>query len=86
LLGKVLARAHNASGADIKGWVNGRDERLLDNLADFSQSYSRQVESDYREFTAKYPPAPPSEGKKKMKDKGNDKVSVADNVDGFFVR
>lgn len=60
LLGKVLARAHNSSGADLKGWVNGRDDQLLDNLGAFSQSYARQVESDFREFSAKYAPPPGS--------------------------
>lgn len=54
LLGKVLARAHNASGADLKAWVAGREELLLDNLEDFSQTYARQVESDYREFAVRY--------------------------------
>lgn len=54
LLGKVLARAHNSSGADIAAWVKGRDNELLDNLANFSQNYARQVESDFREFSAKY--------------------------------
>ncbi len=58
LLGKVLARAHNSSGADLAGWIDGRDNELLDNLASFSQNYARQVESDFREFSAKY--APPS--------------------------
>lgn len=52
-LGKVLARAHNASDADIKGWVNGRDKELLNNLESFVETYARQVESDYREFAGK---------------------------------
>ncbi len=60
LLGKVLARAHNSSNADIRGWVNSRDEQLLTNLEDFSQQYGRQVESDFREFTAKFAPPPGS--------------------------
>jgi uncharacterized protein (DUF2252 family) len=81
LLGKVLARAHNSSGADIQGWVNGRDEDLLKNLEGFSQTYARQVESDYREFVVKYPPpggSAPPEGKKKKK---------ADQAfDGFLLR
>ncbi len=54
LLGQVLARAHGSSGADIKGWVDGRESQLLGNLEKFSQTYARQVESDYREFAAKY--------------------------------
>lgn len=55
-LGKVLARAHNASQADIEGWVGGRDQQLLDNLEGFVETYARQVESDFREFSAKRPP------------------------------
>jgi uncharacterized protein (DUF2252 family) len=82
-LGKVLARAHNASGADIKGWVNGRDEQLLQNLESFSQTYARQVESDYREFAARYGPppgsTPPSEKTKKEK-------PVSESVNGFMIR
>jgi uncharacterized protein (DUF2252 family) len=85
LLGKVLARAHNASGADIRGWVNGRDEQLLDSLGSFSQTYARQVESDFREFTAKYPPALPSEEKKKDKDKAKE-AAAPQAFDGFLVR
>lgn len=54
LLGQVLARAHTSSGADISGWVAGRESQLLGNLEKFSQSYARQVESDYREFAARY--------------------------------
>ena len=81
LLGKVLARAHNSSKADIKGWVNGRDEQLLGNLEAFSVDYARQVESDFREFTLRFPPPPkpPSEGKKK-------KDAPPEVVDGFFLR
>ena len=52
-LGKTLARAHNSSGADLKSWIDGREGKLLDNLATFSQQYARQVESDYREFQAR---------------------------------
>ena len=85
LLGQVLARAHNASGADIKGWVDGRDEQLLGKLGDFSQTYARQVESDFREFTAKYPPAPPSEGKAEKKKAKAEKPAV-ETVDGFLLR
>lgn len=79
MLGKVLARAHNSSGADLKGWINGRDSLLLDNLATFSQSYGRQVESDYREFAARYGgtdpgPTPP------------DTPAGPAEVDGFILR
>jgi hypothetical protein len=80
-LGKVLARAHNSSGADLKAWVDGRDEQLLDNLASFSKTYARQVESDYRALAAKYPPAtePPDHGKKKKKNS----AGPPDSFDGF---
>lgn len=80
LLGKVMARAHNSSRADIKGWVNGRDEQLLGNLEAFSADYARQVESDFREFTLRFPPPakPPSEGKKKD--------APPEAVDGFLLR
>lgn len=50
-LGKLLARAHSASRADLKGWIAGRGEQLLDKLQSFSQIYARQVESDYRELS-----------------------------------
>lgn len=82
LLGKVLARAHNSSKADIKGWVNGRDEQLLANLDLFSQDYARQVESDFREFSLRYPapPKPPGgSGKGKVKQSPS-------SVDGFLLR
>lgn len=79
LLGKVLARAHTSSGADIRGWVAGRDGELLDNLENFSQSYARQVESDYREFIAKYPPVLDSSST------DTPALHVAGH-DGFFLR
>lgn len=82
LLGQVLARAHNSSQADIKGWVNGRDEQLLSNLETFSETYARQVESDFAELTLRFPPPPkpPGEGKKKKKD------ASPEAIDGFLLR
>lgn len=47
-LGQVLARAHSRSGEDLQAWVGGRDELFLARLEAFSQTYARQVESDYR--------------------------------------
>ncbi len=79
LLGKILARAHSASGADLKGWVNDREPELLGNLEAFSQTYARQVESDFREFVIKYPPAGDPPGERKP-DKPNE------NLDGFLIR
>ncbi|MFA7481834.1 MAG: DUF2252 family protein [Vulcanimicrobiota bacterium] len=53
-IGKLLARAHSGSKADIKGWVDSREDQLLENLVSFSRTYARQVESDFREWQAKY--------------------------------
>lgn len=55
-IGRVLARAHGKSGADLKGWIDGKTDDFLDNLGDFSKSYARQVESDYRAWTKEYAP------------------------------
>lgn len=81
-LGQVLARAHASSGADISGWVDGRDQQLLDNLSSFSQTYARQVESDFRAFVAKYPPpeAPPSPPQ------AQEKSGSTSDIDGFLLR
>lgn len=79
LLGQVLARAHASSGADIAGWVDGREPTLLDNLESFSQLYSRQVESDFREFSAKY-----GGGSGGGSEPPQEKKSSA--VDGFLLR
>lgn len=53
-LGQLLARAHGRSGADLKGWVNGQEKTLVENLETFSRSYARQVESDFREWQSRY--------------------------------
>lgn len=55
-IGRVLAHAHSRSGVDLKAWVAGREELLLDNLANFTRSYARQVESDFREWRDRYNP------------------------------
>lgn len=78
LLGKVLARAHNSSGADIRGWVDGRNEQLLGNLEAFSQQYGRQVESDFREFSSKFAPPPGSTPPPP-------ETSPSSSIDGFFL-
>lgn len=79
LLGKVLARAHNSSGADIRGWVNSRDEQLLSNLENFSQQYGRQVESDFREFSSRFAPPPGSTPPPPQN-------STSHTIDGFFLK
>ena len=56
-IGKLLARAHNKSGADIKGWIGNRDEEFVGKLVAFSRGYARQVESDYREWKSRYAPS-----------------------------
>jgi hypothetical protein len=86
LLGKVLARAHGTSGADIKGWVDGRDQQFLANLGDFSQAYARQVESDYREFAARF--APPSGGTPPPSDQpmAPELEKAPQAVDGYLLR
>ena len=53
-IGKLLARAHSASGADLKGWVGDREEAFVGKLVEFSRGYARQVESDYREWKSRY--------------------------------
>ncbi len=47
-IGQVLARAHTRSGADLKAWVSGREDLLVENLSRFTRHYARQVESDFR--------------------------------------
>lgn len=56
-IGKLLARAHSAGGADVKGWIGDRKELFLDKLGQFTQTYARQVESDFRQWQARYAPA-----------------------------
>jgi uncharacterized protein (DUF2252 family) len=53
-IGQLLARAHNNSGADIKGWIGYREKPFLGKLVQFSQKYARQVESDFREWQSRY--------------------------------
>ena len=53
-IGQLLARAHNQSGADIKGWIGYREKPFLGKLVRFSQQYARQVESDFREWQSRY--------------------------------
>lgn len=53
-IGRVLARAHGKSGADIKGWIGYQEDRFLSKLIGFSRSYARQVESDFREWRKRY--------------------------------
>ncbi len=53
-IGRVLARAHSKSGADIKGWVGSQEDTFLKKLVQFSRTYSRQVESDFREWEKQY--------------------------------
>ena len=56
-IGKLLARAHSKSGADLKGWIGDREEAFVGKLVEFSRGYARQVESDYREWKSRYSPA-----------------------------
>ena len=42
------------SGADLKGWVDGQEKTLVENLGKFSRQYARQVESDFREWQSRY--------------------------------
>ncbi|MFN8612322.1 MAG: DUF2252 family protein [Vulcanimicrobiota bacterium] len=48
-VGKVLAQAH-ASGSDpaqVRDWIDGREDKLAANLLKFSSSYAEQMEQDY---------------------------------------
>ena len=58
-MGKLLARAHSKSGADLKGWIGRKEDKFLSKLVRFSRTYARQVESDYREWNSRYG-TPPS--------------------------
>lgn len=53
-LGRLLARTHHHSGADLRAWVDGQEDKLITNLVDFSRRYARQVESDFREWKRRY--------------------------------
>jgi Uncharacterized protein conserved in bacteria (DUF2252) len=53
-LGRVMARAHGRSGADIKGWIGDHQSQFLSNLVIFSRLYGRQVESDFRAWEKRY--------------------------------
>jgi hypothetical protein len=54
-IGRLLARAHTGSGADIKGWIGQREKPFIGKLVRFSQKYARQVESDFREWQSRHP-------------------------------
>ena len=56
-IGKVLARAHSQSGADLKGWIGNESDTFLSKLETFSKTYARQVESDFRAWNKEYAPA-----------------------------
>lgn len=53
-MGRLLARAHTGSGADIRGWIGKQEDKFLSKLVRFSRTYARQVESDFREWSKRH--------------------------------